>query len=543
MILTERRQQQAIRDAIEGLPLDVDVEAMDKDFKYLWAVVTEDAADKHDAFQLLAEIKIDEPDLARCIDEIMRLKPGQKRHHKSLEEISPTLERVKWLWEGWIPRDLLTVLAAEPGVGKTFIVLDLAHRIISGHDAPDDQPLITTNRNVIFVDGEKFIKSVDERLEAWGTNRRHFIPIERPDREMIDFGQRRYQDELLDMCYDLRPDLVIVDSLATISSTGENNVEDLRVILNFLSGDIAEGFGTAVVLIHHLRKPSSQAANRPVTMHDLRGSSHLVAMGRSIMGAYVPVDDPNGPRRLAVLKTNLCKHPRPLTLRYVPSLANPAIPYVSYSLLEAPVIDDDTLCGECAEWLKVMLEGGPMAYAALVDAGADEGYNETLIQRARQTLDWQVVDTLGKQIKGNQWKLAPSLDEDVASPIAISPERDSPIANVYRWDPLSHALMLHEIDPPQEIEWGGVSHAACVHEMEFLLGSSLFRRIYDHNRSLRPGHRDSPRGRGELSTGSPGGDHVGGRRPEGRPPARQEAPAPARSHRPAYQTQATGDAA
>ncbi len=55
-------------------------------------------------------------------------------------------------------------------------------------------------------------------------------------------------------------------------------------------------------------------------MHDLRGSGHLVAMARSILGMELlktgGVDDPNGPRLLKVLKTNLGKYPKPLSVEF-----------------------------------------------------------------------------------------------------------------------------------------------------------------------------------------------------------------------------------
>ncbi len=47
-------------------------------------------------------------------------------------------ERVKWLWPGRIPLGKITTLAGDPGLGKSFVTIDLAARISNGSPWPDD---------------------------------------------------------------------------------------------------------------------------------------------------------------------------------------------------------------------------------------------------------------------------------------------------------------------------------------------------------------------------------------------------------------------
>jgi hypothetical protein len=47
---------------------------------------------------------------------------------------------IRWAWKNWIPLNLLTAFAAEPGCGKTRLAADLARRIFHGLPWPDGSP-------------------------------------------------------------------------------------------------------------------------------------------------------------------------------------------------------------------------------------------------------------------------------------------------------------------------------------------------------------------------------------------------------------------
>ena len=80
---------------------------------------------------------------------------------------------------------------------------------------------------------------------------------------MIDLGDEVQQDRLVDMCAALSPELVVVDSLSAISVRGENNVEDVRALLGFLTG-VAREFFCGLLLIHRLRKRGIVGLSDPV---------------------------------------------------------------------------------------------------------------------------------------------------------------------------------------------------------------------------------------------------------------------------------------
>lgn len=404
MLITERRMQQCIKDLMSGLEPRLDYDQLSPPYRKLWDQV--DGYEPLDAYQVLTRVRQWEdtdPKTAKAIDSILSMEAGERPVYRSMAEVGPELPEVEWLWVNWVPRGMLSVLAAPGGVGKTNVALDLCYRLTLGYPAPDGQPFNAATGNCIYVDAENFLPVAYKRIKTWGANLQRLFHLGPPDSEVFDLSNRVYQDQLNDMCYDLQPDLIIIDSLGNITLNGENNVEDMRGVLRYLT-DLASETRCGVILIHHTRKPGRQGQSG-LTMHDLRGSSHIVNMSRSVLGVYVASDDQNGPRRLVMLKTNLCKHPRPLLVHYTPT-ADPEIAGLTYN--HAPELElPETLYGECADWVLDVLADGPVGYSELVDLAATEDlpYSQNTIQNARKFLDWKVVDTVGPRITGNKWAL------------------------------------------------------------------------------------------------------------------------------------------
>jgi hypothetical protein len=285
----------------------------------------------------------------------------------------------------------------------------MAHRVVSNLPAPDDSPFEIRTGHIVYVDAEDFLPDIYERATVWGTDLSKFYPIRRPPRDLIDMSRPVYQDPLIDMCYDLQPDLVIVDSLSSVNSKGENNIEDLRDVLSFFV-ELAGAFDLALLLIHHLRKPSI-GVTQPVTMHDLRGTGHLVAMARSILGMDIikigPEDDLNGPRQVKVLKKNRGKYPKPLSVQYKDSPTNPDVAVLSFGSIEMFTRYPETLTEKCAVWLVDLLdERGPLTFNEIQKYALEEDFKRGVLAEARQLLGNKVVDTLGPKRFGNKWALA-----------------------------------------------------------------------------------------------------------------------------------------
>ncbi|MGD2206194.1 MAG: AAA family ATPase, partial [Anaerolineae bacterium] len=206
----------------------------------------------------------------------------------------------------------------------------------------------------------------------------------------------------------LEPALIVVDSLSSISSKGENNVEDVRDLLGFLN-QLALDSQCGLLLVHHLRKRGILPMMDLLTVDDFRGSSHIIAMSRSVMGLSIvktgPEPDRNGPRRLEIVKTNLARYPKPLGMELKPLHLKGV--WLDYASEPPQPYKQPTKIDECSEWLVSLLdEAGAMRPQEIVAQADAEGFSRRTVYRARSKLGDKIADTAGHKHPENQWTLA-----------------------------------------------------------------------------------------------------------------------------------------
>jgi hypothetical protein len=406
-MLTQRIQVQAIADRMAGLPVKGNMRRLTEPWLSCWKALDGAAAGQY--HNALMEALQEFPDRGVIMEQILAARPGAALgEYASLEELAKDLPPIEWVWRGWIPRGMITLLGAAPGAGKSFLALDLAKRIVQHESWPDGQVNTSQRRNILYVDAEQVPQLANERALSWGIPRSklYFLLPEADD--MIDFGKPRYRDLLTEMAYQLQPELVILDSLSSISSKGENNVEDVRVVLGFLNM-LAQEYKVGLVLIHHLRKGSNNGQLKlwDVSMDDFRGSGHIIAMARSVMGVSVVQTaaeaDRNGPRKVEIIKTNLGPYPEALGFEFAP--LHPKGVFLNWG--NAPqAYHEPTKEEECREWLLMLITNAPEGIKPkeAVEAGEEYGYARAMIYRARNELKAQIVNTLGRKHPENLWK-------------------------------------------------------------------------------------------------------------------------------------------
>ncbi|HNS52696.1 MAG TPA: AAA family ATPase, partial [Anaerolineae bacterium] len=221
-------------------------------------------------------------------------------------------------------------------------------------------------------------------------------------------GDGADRDRLVEMALQLQPALIVVDSLSSISSKGENNVEDVRELLGFLN-QLALDAQCGLLLVHHLRKRAPLPMMDTLTVDDFRGSSHIIAMSRSVMGLSIvqtgPEPDRNGPRRLEIVKTNLARYPEPIGVHFVPM--HPKGVLIQYTAQPPQAYKQPTKTDECSEWqLRILEEAGPLKPQEIVERAEAEGFSQRTVYRSREKLGGQIVDTDGHKHPENRWALA-----------------------------------------------------------------------------------------------------------------------------------------
>jgi hypothetical protein len=365
--------------------------------------------------------------------------PGADASSPTLRDLASGRRSVDWLWPGWIPRGTLTLLAAAPGTGKSLVALDLARRIIAGLPFPDgwlreevvracssggtpqlpEGVALPEGAAVLLVDAEGPLSVLEERARAFEIDVSRLHVMMPRGSSIFNLASPPQLKLLTCTIRDLRPSLVIIDSLGAALPGGESLPKGLHALLSVLPR-LAAATNVPILVVHHLRKRTYAArfaAARPVSPDDLRGSSHIVAVARSIL-ALSPVtpfpllpDTPEPPaaRRLEVIKSNLCRRPPPLGLLIESDDAG--FPVLHYT---GPITTPPPLSGQvelCARWLldHLAAAGEPLRPAAILQAAAEEGFSRNTVHRARHALGDRIL-ILGTSTHDTtrHWTLSPT---------------------------------------------------------------------------------------------------------------------------------------
>jgi len=360
----------------------------------------------------IAAVAKDEDEEKRLLNQIYAA--SKPLHFPTLEEIGDNLKPVEWLWDGWIPRGMLSILGAFPGTGKSFLALDLCRCVISGPAWPDGSPIEAIGGTCIYVEAEGIPQVTNERALRMNVDRSKIRLVMAKDDEIFDLTQRKWRDYLVDLVAAVKPQLIIIDSLSSISTKSQNSVEDTTGLLMFLVALARQG-NCGLLVLHHLRKPASGSLPvGPVTIHDFRGSGHIIAMARSVLGLGVIQKGKqfslDGQRRLDIAKTNLGPYP----------------PGIGVDLIE----DDDTSRFEygdalpwednqpnhsdtCGEWLlDYLAENGPTQPSEIVEDASEHGFNRRVVYRSRKKLGDAIINTKRSRHPANKWALPGQIDDE-----------------------------------------------------------------------------------------------------------------------------------
>ncbi len=195
----------------------------------------------------------------------------------------------------WIfPRGHLSVLASDPGAGKSMLMANVAAdlsrggRIIGGKEEPA--------RRVLYLNGEagKTLFDARFRLGGWPFNPGNLKVVHLEEAQAseialeLDSEKGRLTIEAL--VESAHPDLLIVDSLIAFFSGDQNDAQSVRDVTVFLKR-LAAKHGMAACLIHHLRKRGIRDTGVEVTLNEIQGSNALLKLVSLVVGIETRKDD------------------------------------------------------------------------------------------------------------------------------------------------------------------------------------------------------------------------------------------------------------
>lgn len=154
------------------------------------------------------------------------------------------LDRV--LGQGIVPGSLV-LLAGEPGVGKSTLLLEVAYRCADGELGP-----------TLYITGEESLGQVRLRAERTGALS-----------DSLYLSAVSNIEDVIDQTLELQPGLLIVDSVQTMRADVEGTrggVAQARAVTSALAA-LAKETGTAIFLVGHVTKDGNVAG--PRTMEHL----------------------------------------------------------------------------------------------------------------------------------------------------------------------------------------------------------------------------------------------------------------------------------
>jgi RecA-family ATPase len=302
---------------------------------------------------------------------------------RRLSTVQP--EEITWLWPGRLARGKLTIMAGDPGLGKSFATLDMAARISTGRSWPDGSS--APKGDVLLLSAEDGIgDTVVPRLRAMGADmeRVHVLDcvLEGTDERERLFRLSTDLEALEEALEEVRPLLVVVDPLsAYLAGVDSHKSAEVRGALAPLMS-LGERTGVAVLCNSHLTKGEGRNALYRVT-----GSLDFVAAARA---AYLVAEDPDDEERRLILtaKMNIAQQPEGIAYRLIDGAVvwDPEPVTVSLADVLNPNREGRAKFEAAKTLLLDMLADGPTAESEIQARARQEDISATTLRRAKAAL-------------------------------------------------------------------------------------------------------------------------------------------------------------
>lgn len=228
---------------------------------------------------------------------------------------------VRWLWRNRFPLGKLSVIAGDPGLGKSFCTLSMAAYVSAGIPWPDMKNESNPSGKVILLSAEDDLDdTIKPRLEAMSANCRNIMALESVQNLSGDLAKL---ERGIKQTENVR--LVVIDPISAYLGTkidGHSNTE-IRAILKPLA-ELAAKYGIAILCVTHLNKGGP---NNPI--YRVMGSLAWTAAARTVWTVVKEKDQQPDP---------LCKTERRLLLPVKNNLAPDSGTGMAFSIIDGAVV-------------------------------------------------------------------------------------------------------------------------------------------------------------------------------------------------------------
>jgi putative DNA primase/helicase len=293
---------------------------------------------------------------------------------------------VSYLWQDRIALGKLTLLAGEPGLGKTFAAIDIAAHVSTGSPFIDGST--PPKGKVAIITAEDGAgDTIRPRLDAAGADVSQVLHVDGVA-QLQALGFLSLQTDLLplsEFIEEHKLKLIIIDPLAAFlgDKIDSHSNTQVRAVLGPLC-ELCERHRVALLGITHLAKSEAKAINRVI------GSIAFVAASRACW--LVAKDQDDEEKRLFLpVKNNLA---RCNGLAY--SIIDGRCHWEEGEVMVSAddIEGDDSPRGEAKQWLRAKLEDGPKPAKWLLSNSKSDGISEKTLRRAQKELGI-ISDRLG----------------------------------------------------------------------------------------------------------------------------------------------------
>lgn len=311
----------------------------------------------------------------------------------TMADVAELVRGIEWLVPQWIPHGLLSVMIAEPGVGKSALALGgLTAPIVTGGRFFGRRTLRAPKAHCLWADTEGSAAITTQRVKDWGLPAdRIMVPFANDPLNSLSLEDQSHLKRIERLINDYQIPLVVVDSLRG-AQTGDENSSAIANVLGNLAA-IAERTRAAIVVIHHSRKLNEDES---LSANSSRGSNGIAAMARVMIGIDKP--DPNSEWcRVRMVKNNIGLSPDPFGFEVTGS---------GVKFGEAPQPPRKGSGKTSAkEWLRNRLKSGKWASAKKIqDEAKAAGISTRVLQTARESLGVTKPDFVRQTSSGWQWR-------------------------------------------------------------------------------------------------------------------------------------------
>ena len=322
---------------------------------------------------------------------------------------------MRYVWPGFIPSGKLTVIAGDPGLGKTMSMLDIMARISVGGETPDRAARFAEGNTIIVSAEDAASDTLRPRVELQGgdVDRVYVLrSITEPDGTARDLDLTKDLSLLREKILLHEAVMIALDPLeAFLGGVDANRNAEVRRVLASLRR-LAEETGVAVVVITHLSKGAQGKA-----IYRVLSSIGITAAARSVLLVAEDRTDPDQ-RVLLQVKANLAALAAPIrfhitsdgVLAWDGAVDADPRKYADELLTPVTRVDPDgaSKVEEAKHFLRETLREGPLEAGKVQREARQLGIADRTLRRARDELGITMDDEhIYREGDRWYWKLPP----------------------------------------------------------------------------------------------------------------------------------------